>query len=108
MQAVTAFAGTINSYRYDVTHAGQPYEFQPGQRVTVEAGGASISSDTTAVTFSGNTIDIQWGQLVLPAGLYTPIIQVFEPNATEGQVLSGPGIPAEFQLTMRSTTPCSC
>ena len=108
MWAVTAFAGALNVTRYAVKLAGQPFVFQPGQRVTVEAGNAMISSDTTAVSMIGAELSIQFGQLELPAGMYDVLVTVFEPNETTGQVLAGPGLPAAIALTMRSTTPCSC
>lgn len=71
-------------------------------RVEVKAGGASISSDTTDVSFASNKVMMKLGKLDLPEGKYDVKVIVFTATIPEGTEIVGPSRPANMTLMMNA------
>jgi hypothetical protein len=71
-------------------------------RVEVKAGGASISSDTTDVSFASNKIMMKLGKLELPEGKYDVKVIIFTATAPEGTEIVGPSRDANITLLMNA------
>lgn len=71
-------------------------------KVEVKAGGASISSDTTDVSFADNKIMMKLGRLELPEGKYDMKVIIFTSSAPEGIEIVGPSRSANMTLMMNA------
>lgn len=71
-------------------------------KVEVRAGGASISSDTTDVSFADNKIMMKLGKLNLPEGKYDVKVVIFTDAAPEGIEIVGPSRSANMTLIMNA------
>lgn len=69
-------------------------------KVEVAAGGASISSETSNVVYTGDKLKIKLGKLNLPAGRYQLKITMFSSVSPNGVEIIGPHRPSNIVLVM--------
>lgn len=91
---VTAFQGASNRESYEVKKNGEPFNLTTAgvTKIEVVSKGQSISSDTSAVSYSGSVLTIEWGALGddLSTGVFSPTIYAYKSGDTKGEVIFGP------------------
>jgi hypothetical protein len=89
---VSAFQNASNKEVYEVKKNGELFNLTAAgvTRIEIIVNGKSISSDTTAVSYSETSLEIEWGALPINSGAFSPIIYAYKDNDLKGEVLFGP------------------
>lgn len=110
---IPVFPGSDNTESLLVSLDGVTYTFPGITKVEVSAcdplkrcancDEAVIDSQTDAVTFSPgiSQLDVIFGRLNLPQGRYDCKVKVFSSARPAGEVIIGPGLASEIQLSVK-------
>jgi hypothetical protein len=89
---VSAFQNASNKEVYEVKKNGELFNLTAAgvTRILIIVNGQSISSDTNAISYSGSSLEVEWGALNINSGAFTPIIYAYKDDDQKGEVLFGP------------------
>lgn len=99
---VTAPLGRNNTEQFKIKYQGAAFDFSTFGVTSVEviAGGKSISSATSAVTYAGDVLSVQFGKLPIEPGYYNAQVVLYTPTHPDGLVIAGPDMPESIDLTL--------
>jgi hypothetical protein len=114
MNSFTAFRGAKNTSIINVIPSGDLngiavdesgyFDFTANSvtRVIVDCLGRTLDSNITegdSVAYYGSNLEVEFGDLDLPAGTYRSVkIAIYIGSSTEPVVIAGPGLPFEIEL----------
>ncbi len=99
---ITAPLGRDNVEQLRIKYNNLAFDFATFgvTRVQVIAGSASISSDNSDVSYTGDTLSVKFGKLDLVPGYYNAQIVLYTPTHPAGVVIAGPDMPETVDLTL--------
>ncbi|MGJ8680527.1 hypothetical protein [Paraglaciecola sp.] len=104
MTTAVGFKGRSNINSYVIHKDNQPFDLVAADviKLEVEAGGAVIDSDSTALSFDSTGFEVEFGALDITNGRHITKLTAYTATDNKGKILIGPGLKGNLTLTMQS------